>query len=164
MAWLLPITLLLTAAMLVVIVSDIRHYIIPNSINLAILALYPLAAYVLGLNWSMALVAMGIAFVIGMGIFALGIMGGGDVKLLIVLILWTGWSQDSANFLFLTALLGAVLVVAVLLLRWLVAPFWRKARAGKPLPRLLTAKQPVPYGVAIAGAFLWLLWTGQVPG
>jgi prepilin peptidase CpaA len=164
MEWLLPTKILLTLAMAVVVISDVRRYLIPNSINLFILGLYPFAAYFLGLAWPMALVAMAIAFVIGMGIFALGIMGGGDVKLLIVLVLWTGWSMDTPNFLFLTAIFGAVLVVAVLLARWFVAPLWARASKTAELPRILTAKQPVPYGVAIAAAFSYLLWMNQVPG
>lgn len=151
---------LLALAMLVVIVLDVTRYIIPNWLNLAIMGLYIVAAYTLGLPWGMALIAAGIALFIGLGMFTLGLMGGGDVKLLVALMLWTGWTVISAQFMVYTAVFGGLLVIVVLLLRAVVPGFFK---AGK-LPRIFTRKEPVPYGVAIAGAFLFLLWRGSVPG
>lgn len=158
-----PATILafvLTGFMAVVVMVDATKYVIPNALNLFLLGLYPFAAYLLGLDWPMALLAAGIALAIGMGIFAFGFMGGGDIKLLAVLVLFTGWDTSSINFLFLTGLCGGLLVFAVLFLRFLLPPLFR----GRELPRLLRRKQPVPYGIAIAAGFLVVLWTGQIPG
>lgn len=150
----------LTGFMVAVMIIDATRYIIPNALNLFLLGLYPFAAYLLGLDWPMALLAAGIALLIGMGIFALGFMGGGDIKLLVVLVLFTGWHISTAHFLFLTGVCGGVLVLVVMLARFLLPPLFR----GRELPRLLTRKQPVPYGIAIAAGFLVVLWSGQIPG
>jgi prepilin peptidase CpaA len=152
--------LVLSLAMVVVIVRDAVHYVIPNTLNLAILGLYTFAAYLLHLDWPMALVAAAIVLVIGFGIFSLGLMGGGDIKLLVVLSLWTGWGMPTIMFIMYTAILGGLLVILVLLMRFLLPPLWK----GRNLPRLLIAKQAVPYGIAIAASFLLMLWFGAVPG
>lgn len=150
----------LTGFMAAVMLIDATRYVIPNALNLFLLALYPFAAYLLGLDWPMALLAAGIVLAVGLGIFALGFMGGGDIKLLAVLVLFTGWHVATINFLFLTGVCGGALVMVVLLLRFLLPPLFR----GRELPRLLTRKQPVPYGIAIAAGFLVVLWMGQIPG
>ncbi len=148
----------LTAAMLAVIISDMTRYLIPNSLNLAILGLFVCAAFFLPVGLPMGLISAAIILVIGLGLFALGLMGGGDIKLLVVLSLWTGWSMATAQFLMLTAMIGGVLVIVLLTARFLAPLVWKRE-----MPRLLTPKQPVPYGLAIAGAFLVMLWTKGVP-
>jgi prepilin peptidase CpaA len=85
----------------------------------------------------------------------LNLFGGGDAKLLPALILWTGWHLTSLQFLFLMALLGGALSIALLVLRFLL-----RRRAG--LPQLLQSGAPIPYGIAIAMAFLGLLWQGKI--
>lgn len=151
--------------MLWVVVSDATHYIISNTLNLVLLGLYVAAALLLPMTpWLPAVAAAGIILAVGLGLFTLGLMGGGDIKLLVVLSLWTGWSAATAQFIFLTAIFGGVLVVLVLVLRAVLAPLWLKLRPARNLPRLLTRKQPVPYGIAIAAAFSWLLWTGGIAG
>ena len=154
----------LTLAMLLVVVLDATRYTIPNLLNLAIILLYGVAVFLLPVQPVMALAAAGIVLAIGMAMFALGFVGGGDAKLLFALTLWTGWTETTPLFFFLTGICGGVLVVAVLLLRAIVPPLLFKAHPTRALPRLLTRKQPVPYGLAIAPAFLLLLLTGKIPG
>lgn len=156
--------LALSLAMLWVIVSDAATYVIPNTLNLAIVALYGVAALLLPISPLPALAAAALVLLVGLGIFALGLMGGGDVKLLVALTLWTGWGMPSLEFLMLTALIGGALVVVVLVLRLLVPPLLFRACPTRPIPRLLTRGAPVPYGVAIALAFLQMLWMGHIPG
>jgi prepilin peptidase CpaA len=155
-------TLALAVAMVLVIVSDAVRYTIPNWLNAAILGLYVVSIFVLPTNVLWAVAAAGIVLAVGLGLFALGLMGGGDVKLLAVLTLWTGWGMPAVQFMFLTAVAGGVLVVIVLLLRVIAAQGFRN-NPTRVMPRLLTPKQPVPYGLAIAAAFLWLLVIGGVP-
>ncbi|MFM9889165.1 MAG: prepilin peptidase [Rickettsiales bacterium] len=158
---------LLAIFMLAVILFDAARYIIPNNLNLAVLILYFIAVFVLPIPPGVALSALGAAsavLLVGLGMFALGLMGGGDVKLLAVLALWTGWSMATVNFLVLTALFGGALVVVVLLARAILPPILFKLRPTMNMPRLLVRKQPVPYGLAIAGGFSYLLATHGVPG
>lgn len=165
------IATLFTAAlglcMLAVIAFDAARYIIPNNLNLAIGMLYLVAVFLLPLapvGVAMAAGAAVLVLGVGLALFALGLMGGGDIKLLAVLTLWTGWGMPTINFLILTALFGGLLVVVVLLARFIFPPLLFRLRPAMVLPRLLTRKQPVPYGLAIAGAFSYLLATHGVPG
>ena len=153
----------LSLLMLRVIYTDARFYTISNLLNVTVLFLYGVAAFLLPSDVVTSLAAAGVIFIIGLALFALGLMGGGDVKLLTVLTLWTGWSVQSMVFLFLTAVAGGALVIVVLLLRFFLPPVLFKANPTRPIPRLLVRKEPVPYGIAIAGGFLWLLWTGGIP-
>lgn len=153
----------LALCMVWVMISDASHYIISNRLNAVVLALYVAAVFLLVLDPLPALGAAGIMLLVGLGLFSLGLMGGGDIKLLVVLTLWTGWDLATPQFLFLTAILGGALVLIVLPARAILPPIWLKLRPGKPLPRLLTRKQPVPYGIAIAAAFLWLMAIDGVP-
>lgn len=156
--------LALSACMVWVVISDASRYIISNAINGIILGLFVLGIIFLHLSPLPAVATAGVMLLVGLGMFALGLMGGGDIKLLVVLSLWTGWGIETLQFIFLTAISGGVLVVIVLLLRAIVPPILIKAKPDRNLPRLLVRKQPVPYGIAIAVAFLWLMWTGGIPG
>ncbi|MBN8543897.1 MAG: prepilin peptidase [Alphaproteobacteria bacterium] len=154
----LPILFLaaLSLAMLAVIFYDTREFIIPNTLVVAIAMLYLPGFYFLGLNPINGLTTGGIVLVLGMGLFALKVMGGGDIKLLAALALWTGWSTVTVNFLIYMAVFGGLFAVAVVVLR--------KFAIFLPvnLPRILRAGEPIPYGVAIALAFIMVLWDGQI--
>ncbi len=149
----------LTAAMAAVIWLDITKYLIPNALNAAILALWVVALFFLPISPLMAFAAAAIVLFVGLGFFAIGLMGGGDIKLLVVLTLWLGWGMQTFHFIVLTALVGGVLVAVLLFARFIAAGLAK----GRTLPRFLSPKQPVPYGLAIAGAFLLMLWGGLVP-
>lgn len=154
----LPVLFLaaLSLAMLAVIYFDMRAFIIPNSLVVAVAMLYLAGFHFLGLNPVTGLMAGGVVLLLGMALFALRVMGGGDVKLLAALALWTGWSEVTLTFLFTMAIFGGIFAIAVLVLRLLVR--------GANLPRILTKGQPIPYGVAIALAFLYVLWKGLIFG
>jgi prepilin peptidase CpaA len=156
------LTLALAGLMGWVIYTDTTRYTISNRVNAIILCLFVVAAIFLPVQWE-ALGAAAIFFALGLGLFALGLMGGGDVKLLTVLTLWTGWDEATLSFFFLTGIFGGVLCIILLpLRRFLPNPLF-KSNPTRPTPRILTRKEPVPYGIAIAMAFLWLLWVGGVP-
>ncbi len=156
---------LLSCFMLAVIYFDLTGYIIPNWVVGTLIVLYPF--FVLmnggGIDWLGALVMFALTFLAGLVIFRLRFMGGGDVKLLMALSLWVGKSQ-MYNFILYVALLGGVLALAL----WFGRPTyaWALGRLGKnwPVPRLLTEGEPMPYGLAIAVAFLGMLWLEQLPG
>ncbi len=155
------IALYLLFSMLAVMYYDATRFIIPNWLVGSLLLLYPIAFFVSPaiIDWKIDLLGMLGAFVLGYFIFALRVMGGGDVKLIIVLSLWVGLDK-LAMFGFNFAVLGGVLSIFILLVRKII-PFVVSKK--DKLPRIFRDKQPVPYGLAIAGAFLMMLYSGDVP-
>tara|TARA_R110000782_G_scaffold78293_5_gene156091 strand:- start:84699 stop:85172 length:474 start_codon:yes stop_codon:yes gene_type:complete len=126
-------------------VTDIRSRIISNRLNIAIALLAPFYWLASGLPiWpDMALqLALGIGmFGIFAMLFALGLMGGGDVKLLAAVALWFPW-QALMLLLLIMALLGGVITLVTIIHHRMTK------RMGQP---------EVPYGVAIALAAMWLV-------
>ena len=132
--------LLLAAAWL-----DIRSRTIPNGLNLAVALLAIPFWWTIGLPvWPDVAVHVGVAagvFALFALAFAMGAMGGGDVKLVTAVALWLPW-QAVMMLLVLMSLAGGVLTLAMVVRRKL-------ARGGDPLE--------IPYGVAIAFGGLWLI-------
>ncbi len=136
--------ILLMLLLVVAATGDIRRFIIPNELCLAIAALslpYWLSSgvplWMLGTQAAFAL----LVFAIFAGVFALGVMGGGDVKLIGALALWLPWSA-MMSLLFVMALVGGGVALATLIHHRM------RKKTGQP---------EVPYGVAIAIAGLWVL-------
>jgi len=131
--------------------TDLTSYTIPNWIPLGLVAAFGVLAATIGLPvgvlGSHALVGAA-ALAAGMGLFALGWIGGGDAKLLAAGCLWFGW-PGAETFLFDTAVAGGLFAGLLLAARK------QPIRALWPLPagwvaRLITPGEPAPYGVAIA--------------
>jgi prepilin peptidase CpaA len=137
--------------------SDLRDYIIPNRISLAIATLYPAHVMAMGDVQVIpgALVVATIVFAVGFAFFALRIAGGGDVKLITVAALWAGHPQI-IDFLFVTAMAGGILAA------FLAIRAWREnadyAPDGSLILRLSAIRETkVPYGAAIAGGGLYIV-------
>lgn len=128
-------------------IKDMRSLIIPNWLNLAIVILFLPAAFLAGLSleafgWHIAIAA--IALVIGFTLFAFGVFGGGDAKMIPAVLLWMG--PDAAiEFSFTMALAGGVLAVFVLFAKKLT-PYWNVPAA---LQGALEEEGGVPYAIAI---------------
>jgi prepilin peptidase CpaA len=123
---------------------DLRRFIIPDSIVVGLLGLWPIWIAVSG-HGQVGFILLGAVamFAAGVVLFAFGVMGGGDVKLMTVLALWAEPAGLPA-FLFYTSLAGGFLSIYWLLpLRRLVAPVigWTEG---------LRDNKQIPYGVAIA--------------
>lgn len=156
---------LLTCLMFAVMLSDTQRYRIPNGIVLALLALYPVAVYVAhGLpDWKTACLVCLITFAVGI-VLILPFMGAGDVKLLTACSLYVN-KGGMLDFIVLVAILGGIGSLLLLALRAITPFVFMKLRlSAESIPRVLSHKEPVPYGVAIAGAFLWMLWSNTLPG
>lgn len=135
--------------------KDATSFRIPNWISLALVALFPAAAFAAGMPWQTmaANAAAGAAMLAaGMAMFALRWLGGGDTKLLAAVALWMGWPA-LINFGLAAALAGGALALALLYLRSsamrplvLMGPSW--------MTRLAEPGEGVPYGVAIAAGAL----------
>ncbi|MBN9320269.1 MAG: pilus assembly protein CpaA [Caulobacterales bacterium 68-7] len=144
------ILLVLPALAIVAALKDATSYTIPNWISVALIAGFIPAALVshLSLGEVGASVLTGFIFLLaGMGMFALGWIGGGDAKFMAAAALWLGWPA-SGPFILVTAVCGGALSVGLLTLRSngvrpliLQAPSW--------VGRLATPKADAPYGVAI---------------
>src|SRR5918994_250650 len=145
--------------------KDISERRIPNRLTGALAALYPV--YVLvsptPVAWPAALGLAFVVFVIGLGLFARELIGGGDVKLLTVLTLWAGPEQFVWFMLVTTLAGGALSLLSLWYRRWgglievYLAMLGLATTAGRA--RVLPDAPPggsnprsttVPYGVAIA--------------
>ena len=126
-------------------VEDARTREIANWKNIAVAVLAPLWWWANGLTlWPEVALQLGVAslvFAFFAGAFALGQMGGGDVKLIGALALWLP-VQPLIWMLLWMSLLGGGLTL-------LLVAEKRIRRGGKPLE--------IPYGVAIAIAALLVL-------
>ena len=91
------------------------------------------------------------ALLIGLGLFALNLLGGGDVKLMAAACLWLGLS-GSGVFVLATAVVGGLFSLALLAGRVWLQPY---VGAGPGwIVRLMEPKGHIPYGVAIAAGAL----------
>jgi prepilin peptidase CpaA len=125
--------------------TDIRARIIPNPLNAGIALAAPLWWWASGLGvWPGAAIQIGLASVallLFMGAFALGAMGGGDVKLIAALGLWLV-PPDFFQMIVWMSLGGGALTLVMLVQHRL-----RKAEG----------QLEIPYGVAIAIATIPIL-------
>ena len=142
----------LAIALLLAATTDIRARHIDNRLNLAIALSAPLFWWASGLSlWPGVVLQLGVAiaaFAILAGLFALKVMGGGDVKLLTALALWiepTAFLQ----LLVIMALAGGVLTIVLGAYHFL---------------RRQKERLAIPYGVAIAIGGLWVLYPQLVSG
>lgn len=123
-------------------IEDARLRTIANWKNALIALLAPLWWWAIGLSlWPDIALQIGIALLVFgffIGAFALGQMGGGDVKLIGALALWFPWSA-LLGLLVIMSLVGGVVTIVIAAERW-----WRKSQG--PVE--------IPYGVAIAIAGL----------
>lgn len=144
-ALLAPFLVLLAAAAL----SDVATMEIPNWISLGLAVGYVPAAALAGLDWTLISAHLGFgaaAFAVCALLFSLGLMGGGDAKLIAAAAVWTGWAA-LPSFVLATAVAGGVLALAALAARCVAAP---SASLPAFANRLLEPGQGVPYAVAIA--------------
>ncbi|MDC8754072.1 prepilin peptidase [Erythrobacter sp. sf7] len=131
--------------------TDIRRRQIDNWLNAAIALGAPVFWWSSGLAlWPDVAMQLGVAvaaFALLAGLFALKMMGGGDVKLLTVLALWIPW-DIFIQLLIVMAIAGGVLTV--------VMGMWHIMRRQRD-------RLAIPYGVAIAFGGLWVLYFNLLP-
>jgi prepilin peptidase CpaA len=157
-------------------ISDIRRYRIPNTLVYAVVIAFAIGA-IFGMSWTAigwaVLAGVGM-FALNAGLFALGLFGGGDVKLIAAMALWTG-PFDLLRFLLVMTVSGGLLGVVWLVRRRLNRPAVARGTAvpaegpdaGTPASDEAPApKIPnrIPYGVAIAIAgFDFFITSAQSP-
>ena len=135
----------LVAALVYAIWTDLRARIIPNPLNAGIALAAPLWWWASGIApWpgvAVQLAVGGVALLIFMGAFAIGAMGGGDVKLIAALGLWLV-PPDFLQMIVWMSIGGGLLTLAMMI----------RHRVHKAESQL-----EIPYGVAIALATIPVL-------
>jgi len=132
-------------------VRDLATYTIPNWISAALAVAFFPAAFLGGAHAQEILLAAGIGvgmLAVGIAMFVMKWMGGGDAKLMAAASLWLAW-PGLMPFILYTGLAGGALALGLLAMRsaW-VRPY---AAAGPSwVGRLATPGGAAPYGVAIA--------------
>ena len=132
------------ALLIIAAYSDIRTFRIPNALAIGVAALGVARLVLLGDPIS-AIYAVGmlvLVFIIGFLLFSRGLIGGGDVKLLMATILLIRY-RDFFEFFVLMSVFGALISLVIAVLR--IVPLFLG-------PRVATTPVVVPYGVAIAAA------------
>ncbi len=147
------------ALVLVAAAYDLWNLTIPNPLTFGLAGLFVAVALLnpLAVPWLSHLGAGLLVFLAGAVMFRFGLFGGGDVKLWAATSLWIGLDALPVHLIY-VALLGGALALLLVAVRtfvpWLLAslPFMR----DRPLPRVLTPGEGIPYGLAIAGSALLL--------
>jgi prepilin peptidase CpaA len=145
---------------------DVISYRIPNLVVILLFALF-IFKVIAFQDYSALLsplIAFGVTIIVGFGLFAFRLLGGGDAKLLAVAVLWAS-EVNLILFFLLTSIFGAVLAILYKLFeipienyRQKVLSWLRSAFEGmgiqETLPdyrgqETLKSKTVMPYGVAI---------------
>ena len=153
---LLPVLLIAAA------IFDLTSFTIPNILPGARLVLFVAFLLAMALSghavrWSEIshhFLAGGAGLLFGMGLFAFGLVGGGDAKLFAMASLWLGWDAMFEYMIFASLAGGALTFALLALRRFPLPPMLVK------LPWMLRLADPqsgVPYGVALAAGALAVL-------
>jgi prepilin peptidase CpaA len=92
-----------------------------------------------------------VVLIAGFGLFARGIIGGGDAKLAAAAALWLGFDH-LLPYLLLASLLGGALSIGLIWFRMAPLPEWLARQTW--VERLHSKDGGVPYGIALAAAAL----------
>lgn len=139
--------------------GDLRSFRIPNPLPAALLALFALVA--ISLPLPIDGVSHGAAFVItlavGLGLYVLGWLGAGDVKLMSAVALWAGLDL-LPELAMVTVLGGGVLALALVAARITIVRVAGLSGVDRDrLPRLIVERARIPYGLPIAVGGLYIL-------
>jgi len=140
--------------MVMAVLWDITTMKIPNKLVLILLAGFAVFAPLSGLGWQPLLWHVTVAVIVlfaGFGIFAVGLLGAGDVKLLAATSLWLG-PAATVPYLLYMGILGGVTIVALLV--WRQIPMPLALMKIDWIERLHRPKGDVPYGAALGPAAL----------
>lgn len=138
--------------MIVTGLHDLTTMKIPNWISLILLGAFLPVAFLCGLPLADIGLHLGVGFaalLVGMAMFALRWIGGGDAKALAVACLWLG-ASSMGPFLLWTAGVGGIFCLSLVAARQHYPSFAGLMRSPPWVERLMEPKGDIPYGVAIA--------------
>ena len=136
--------------------QDTFHYVIPNRVSVAIVALFPAYALTAPVPVDM-LGAAGVGaamFGVGFVLYTFRITGGGDAKLLAAVSVWAG-AEQLFLFLIVTAMAGGV-VSAGYVARTLLQMRSPAHASGGTVSFAALLKVQVPYALAISAGGLFV--------
>ncbi len=137
-------------------VSDLLSMTIANRVSLLLVASFAIIAPLTGMDWQtygLHFAAMAAVLAVTFTLFAIGGMGGGDAKLLAATALWMGFGMPLAHYLVISAALGGLLTLAILMFR--KSPLSVYAGNNLLLRNIADTSVGIPYGIALAmGGFL----------
>ena len=134
--------------------SDLLTLTISNRISLALSLGFVVLATLCGLAPQTVLwhLLTGLCvLLVGLALFARGLVGGGDAKLAAVAALWLGFDR-LFDYALLSSLLGGAVTLAIMAFRLVPLPAWLAHDAC--VARLHQPDGGVPYGIALAAAAL----------
>ena len=141
--------LVAAAAIVAAAVFDTARFIIPDTLSLAVLVAGIGHCAVTGAGLPSHLAAPLVMLAAGLVVFHAGVMGGGDVKLLVGVAAWSGL-EGLLPVVAAVSVAGGGLAIGVVLARRVAVA------AAIARPRVLRQGAPLPYGVAIAvGSLGW---------
>ena len=152
--WHLSLALAVTGALAWASISDLQVRKIPNACVLTIVALFAIWATLRGgIGVKSSVIAAAISFTIGFGLYRLGVMGAGDVKLFSALALFAGL-ELLGTFALSTAIGGGLVALIFMIIQptrgAVMFALNGKGDYGKG----------IPYGIAISLGALLVIWGG----
>ncbi len=151
-------------------VFDVWKFVIPNTVSVAVAVLFFPTVLLLDdpVDWPSHLGGGLLVFVVGLAAYRFRILGAGDVKLLTAVSLWAGF-EHLPLYLLVVAFAGGAVAGALWLLRRLIVGLVVQVGTSPgqvTLPRVLLVNEPIPYGVGIAVAAIYLAsrlpWLGAL--
>jgi prepilin peptidase CpaA len=133
---------------------DMFTMTIPNRVSAVMVVGFLVLAPFLGLSWADFLGHLGAGaamLLVGIALFAAGLIGGGDAKLFAAGALWVGLDY-LLEFSLMMAVFGGLLTLILLVFRNLIPP--RFVIRQKWAMRLHDPAVGIPYGLAISAAAL----------
>lgn len=150
------VLLILPAAVAFAAAMDIFTMTIPNRVSILMAVAFFPAAWVAGIGWAAigehVLTGMAV-LIVGFVLFARGLFGGGDAKLLAAIALWLGYN-DLLPYLLWVAVAGGVLAIMIGMARQVPLP--RQLLGEAWAHRLHREGSGIPYGVALAAGVLMI--------
>lgn len=136
--------------MVFAMVSDMLSMTIANRVSILLAATFAAVAPLAGLGWdayAMHMAAGLVVLTVTFGLFALGVIGGGDAKLMAATALWLGFSMELVQYLVYAALIGGALTLAIVMFR--AMPLSVYAGHNLFLRNFADRQAGVPYAIAL---------------
>jgi prepilin peptidase CpaA len=135
--------------------SDMMSMTIANRVSLLLVGSFIVLAPLTGMGlfeFGMHFAAMAVVLAACFGLFAFGVMGGGDGKLMASTALWLGMSYSLMEYLLIGSMLGGL--VTLLILSYRKSPMAVYVSRIDFMHRLANPKEKIPYGIALGTAGL----------
>jgi prepilin peptidase CpaA len=136
-------------------VSDLLSMTIANRVALLLVGTFMVVAPLTGMEWTVYgwhLLAGVVVLLATFALFAAGGMGGGDAKLLAATAVFMGFGFDLVVYLVMSAFLGGVLTIAILLYRKSALAVFT---SHNMFLRNFADEKGVPYGIALGAGGLY---------